>query len=327
MDITTGGPGTNVSNDGITDVAGPLQVVLDTARPAGVVRLNGGYYNISSGITIPAGVHLQGPAAIFLSHGPVAVTVLGDRGEHAFSVRRPAIDWFAGADVSSVGVRVLNGDYNRLRVRVEHFYTGVEVVGDGTGAVGNRFEMPFVRNCRTGFYVYGVGGGWANQGQIVGGMVRLDSAYAQADTTGVLLNRVSGWTLDGVNLEGAAIERAVVLDSCAFCEVRACRFEATKSGGLYLKGATCHANIIAGGYGLYKPLVMDEGKENVILSTRGFVSNHDAGTVYGFGAAYVGKALSGVGDKILSARNTAGQETAHLRSDGEWRARKYTVQP
>lgn len=241
------------TGDGATDDTAAIEDALAAASSrvatygGADVRLPAGTYNLgTSGLTIPARVGLvaDSGATLVYSGTGTALTVEGsaDAGLRRLvlpNLRRGSADaepgWFSGADTTSVGVDLRGCRYDQVTAReVRGFATGLrlQAIADGN-CVCNTVHLGRLVNNRAGlaFREYRPGASedlrGANQNTILGGVVRIDSAYKAAGCIYIDMPEAenNGNLFLGVNLEDASGGVVAILCNSISNTWLNCRFE------------------------------------------------------------------------------------------------------
>jgi hypothetical protein len=318
--------------DGVADDTAAIQAALNAGSATANVVATGGTFRTTGTLTVPKAVSfVMSDAAEIVYEGTGAAVLLDGDGlpsfrKHALRVRKATLAWSTGADTTSVGVRAKNVNHSEFDIiGIQGFHKGLELYGDGGGTCYNDFRIGKIVNNKLGVTHTAIAppAGWTNGNTFRSGAVRLDGTYAGiAGTIGVDFTAANGSQLLGVNLEGSAVEKTLVIGS-DHNVILGCRFEDALQVHLL---STANQNVIIGGYDNFGPdshvaqnpagaaLFLDEGTGNVILGGRGLRVQGDG--TYG-GDALALEAITSGGDTVLRTQVKATQKVfARMTASG-----------
>lgn len=236
--------------DGDKNDAAAIQAAMTTAGAAGTVMIPPGTYNIGTTTLTATGSVWMLPGASLLYSGTDVALVASTTQRCNFDVdiRRASVTWHTGVDTSSIGFRLLNSNYFRVRATVHNFNVGIDVRGDGTGSAYGVIDCVNVMDNKIGLRASAASGGWANQHE-VRGQIRINGTY-----TGIAGSRYidlstagNNWSFINMTLEANTPQyTAYIIGS--YNVFFNCRFESAT--GLVYDGTQTNGCMIFGGYGI-----------------------------------------------------------------------------
>lgn len=339
------------ASDGTTDDASAIQAAIDFIEDAG-----GGT------LSVPNGVYIIGAATITV---PITVSIVAERGaEFRYSGASVAIDiygnivngsrfmvlpnlqreggveWDAGLDTTSIGVRLNACHYDTIHVgEIRNFRRGMvlralpnsgDQIDSGNCICNTIFVGHNINNWRgIDFQYHPAGGGFSvfgvNQNTFIGGVIRIDSAWnheAGRDSLYMPDSENNMNTFVGVNLEKGATERGIYCGSQENLWLN-CRFEGGGTGYITLLAAAINNTFIGGrtttlSNGSFDTIVSNSGFANRFMWANTFGSKHiswdfNDGTIYfGNGTAYPDFPIIGYGTNRLQIGKSGSAGTRHF---------------
>lgn len=310
----------------------------DTARinraiasiSSGDVLVPKGVYNISgNGILIPPNINLKmSTEAEFVYSGTSTCLKFegGRNGNHVVGkVRKGTLDWKT-TDTSSAGVEIKNINHSVFTIlSVWNFHDGIKLSanGDGSGfntgggTSYNTITLGQITDNKLGLSFKQTNFGWINGNTFIGGAVRINSN--NASIAGSMLIDMTqtgnGNVFTGVNLEGSAQEKTVVISASNNTFIN-CRFEANPVESFHLLSSSINNQVIGGydNFGHKSKIFKDEGQGNFILGGRGVKLFGDNGTYGGEALALQGMVSNS--DIMLLVQNFQKKNFVKLASNG-----------
>jgi hypothetical protein len=321
------------TGDGTTNDAAAIQLALTAATPsqfnlstATVVFPPGNYFIGTTGLTARSSIRML-PGAYLTATAATGVALLVDtasKAEIQVDIRK-AIQWFTGVESTSIGLRIKNSDYVRVKATVEGFGCGVEMYGDAAGTAYGVIDLAPVKDCKVGFRCTAVNSGWAHQHE-VRGTIRMIPAYTGI-TGSRYIHLVAGnnVTFVGMSLEGNSPEYTAEIAS-PFSAFLNCRFEGASP---IAYGANSSGGWIIGGYDQYGPnptygpavdvVMLTSGTQPSILSTAGTqIMSSSAGSTQGM----IFRSISSDDHGAITARSIADELRAQLTHAGRFHSYK-----
>lgn len=297
-------------------------ITAATAAGGGTVRVAVELALGSTAVSFPDGVSLLcvGKGVMTYTGTGSAVTFDGQNNtdRSVIRVRRTSIGWNT-ADATSVGVTLRNCLWGEYHIHeVQNFETGLLLFGDSSGTSLNDFRLGRINDNKRGIRVATAGGalGYANQNTFRSGVVRISNFGGTAGSRYLDLGTANGNTFLGVNLEGSAPEKVVVIGGVDNMFLN-CRMESNAASSWHFL-STSARNFVIGAQGLLGPFdakFLDESspKQNVVIGGRGMEVGSDATN-----AAFTSRALNSNSDASYSGRNTAGQVVSKILGGGQF---------
>lgn len=279
----------NATGDGVTDDSTAIQAAMTAAGSSGTVLFPPGTYNIgTTGLTTTGSVWMLPGASISYSGTGTALLVNNtDRCEFIVDIRRSSVTWHTGVDTTSVGLRLLNTDYARVRATCQNFNIGIDMRGEDSGTSYGVLDCINVTNNKIGLRFSKSGTGWANQWE-VRGQIRIDSTYTGIAGSRYIDMSTAGNNITFINmtLEANTPEVTAYIASPYNAFIN-CRFE--QSTGITYDGTSCEGNLILGGYANQGPAggagtlavtLVNSADPPLILSTGGSSFGIDGTSAY-----------------------------------------------
>lgn len=325
--------------DGTNDTAA-LNAAYTAAEAAGGVEVYwpAGTYKTTGTVTCGSKCSTRAPQAILSYTGSgVAFDIQGvwdtdagvNKGDNISIlpvVIRASLEWNAGTDSTSVGIRIANRKMTTFFVRgVQNFYRGLVLESTTANTVCNTFHIGLILNNQYGIDFGTVAPGFGtNQNQFIGGQVSINSPYT-AVSPRISVNMPNAGENNtnlflGVNLEKGGNEKAIV---CASPEniFLNCRFEGSASTLGYITISGNRNKIIGGAPDAastlpYQTWISDTGFGNqywmgYIIASKSFALDFSSSTLplrFGNGTAFPAVPVRGFGTDRLSLgdSNTVG---------------------
>jgi hypothetical protein len=323
---------------GVVDATAAINAALvsgaSVVTAAGTLKISG------SGVIIPAGVSFDSSQTTFVYTGTgVAFTVAEQISNQSMrvvkfgKVRRSASGWWAGTDTTSIGLRLLNCNWNKIHItEFLSFETGVLVEGNDAGTCYNDIFLGRVSENRRNVRFLNVGTGWTNSNNFYGGALRVSSDVAWNGTDGIngptasvmldMSTAGNGNNFWGTTLEAGNCWRQFRIGS-AYNNLWNCRFEQARAGGCEFLAGSLFNSVISGydNYGPGSAIFTDAG-QNTIIGTRGMRMYGDSasGTPANGGlAAYEAKGVAGAADVLFRGREFGGNLRVEINARGQSR--------
>lgn len=275
-----------------------------------------------NGLIVPHNVTMinRGQLVFPSSFSGVAITKIGHdvrlgevhSGGDIFNIQRAVATWDEGTDLSSVGVRSVNGI--GIQFTIAHcmgFFHGLEVQGNGsTGQGGSQsctIDICEIYNNKVNVSCPAINGGHSNGHTFRGGEVKHHEGYSSYVGTREFYFETDsdGHRILDVNIEGMLVERTLdILGS--FCVIQDCWLE--DSTGVWL-GAFAHDTCFRGGYNLGVFPVHDSTGSRYTFNGEGF-------NFEGVGSAGEGFALGNISGVPRIAYDTSGVAFVTVASNG-----------
>ena len=326
--------------DGSTNDTAALNAAYTAAEAAGGVEVYwpAGTYKTTGTVTCGSKCSTRAPQAILSYTGSgVAFDIQGvwdtdagvNKGDNISIlpvVIRASLEWNAGTDSTSVGIRIANRKMTTFFVRgVQNFYRGLVLESTTANTVCNTFHIGLILNNQYGIDFGTVAPGFGtNQNQFIGGQVSINSPYT-AVSPRISVNMPNAGENNtnlflGVNLEKGGNEKAIV---CASPEniFLNCRFEGSASTLGYITISGNRNKIIGGAPDAastlpYQTWISDTGFGNqywmgYIIASKSFALDFSSSTLplrFGNGTAFPAVPVRGFGTDRLSLgdSNTVG---------------------
>lgn len=301
-----------------------LQASITAAASAGggIVRVAVPIAMGSTSVTFPDTVVLwcvsQGVLTYTGTGSAVTFDGQNNNGPSYVRVRRTSIGWNT-TDTTSAGVTLRNclwGEYHLHEV--QNFETGLLLFGDSSGVSLNDIRLGRVNDNKRGVRAQTAGGalGYVNQNTFRSGVVRISNFGGTAGSRYIDLSEGNGNAFVGVNLEGSAPEKVVVVGSVDNMFLN-CRMESNAASSWHFL-STSARNFVIGGQGLLGPAdakFLDESspKQNVVIGGRGMFIGSDASN-----AAVTSRALNSNSDASWKSQNLLGQTTSKILGGGQF---------
>ena len=271
------------TGDGTTDDTEAIQAANDACAGTGVLVIPPDTYYINGTVVLNTHVSAVGATFSVGASGSITVgTTSSGQVKSRLQLMLPEISssrdratvWTEGTQSGLTISNLINAD-----VRIPYvvgFWSGVKVVGVGTGSVHNTIAIGRLYNNKRNL-VLDNGSGWANQNQFVGGQLTFDSAIgtAVADTRHLVCDDngsygpPNGNTFVGTSFEGNVPEYEVYCTGAENVWLN-CRWEGA-TPKVYFTSAEATRNLILGGYDA-EDIVMTQAssasRNTIITATR-----------------------------------------------------------
>lgn len=319
----------NSAHDQLNTLVGASNLAALQAGITAAVAAGGGEVRVSTevalgatALTIPDGVSLRCVGKGVLTYtGTGSALVFSGQNNTAPSVvriRRTTIGWNT-TDSTSVGVTLKNCLWGEYHIHeVQNFETGLLLFGDSSGTSLNDIRIGRINDNKRGIRTLTAGGalGYVNQNTFRSGVVRISSFGGTAGSRYIDLTEGNGNTFIGVNLEGSAPEKVLVVGSVDNLFLN-CRMESNGTSSWHFL-STSARNLVIGAQGLLGPAdakFLDESapRQNVVIGGRGMTIGSDAAN-----AAFASRALNSNADASYRGYNTSGQVVSRILGGGQY---------
>jgi hypothetical protein len=249
VDVRKFGAGTSVlaaTNDA------SLAAAASTANSSGLrIYVPDGVYPTSDTweITAPAYLDMETGAEISLSGNGTALSLVGSTGtddtrrNRKYSIGRivhaDGVDWDAGTDTTSVGVKIDGGFVgNTFEIScVRQFVKGVHCPGLSAHMQSCIFMLGDLLNNQNGLVLESSATGYCNQNTFIGGRILADSAYDNETSKCIVIDsydniETNGHTFIGINLESTVATRMIDCEGDGNTFIN-CRYESAVAGSIY----------------------------------------------------------------------------------------------